>query len=78
MESSSVIRRETNKVKHHKSSSLWGQVIQRLLKNNVALAGLGFLIFIFLFSFIGSLFSPYINLGVDPTAINKPPSAAHC
>ena len=77
MESSSVITGSPNKVKHHKTSSLWRQVMQRLFKNNVALAGLGFLVFIFLFSFIGPFFSPYIKLGVDPTAINKPPSAAH-
>lgn len=51
--------------------------MQRLLKNNAALVGLGFLIFIFLFSFLGPFFSPYVKLGVDPTAINKPPSAAH-
>lgn len=77
MESSPVITGSQKKVKQYKASSLWRQVMQRLLKNNVALIGLGFLVFIFLFSFIGPFFSPYTNLGVDPTAINKPPNAAH-
>lgn len=56
---------------------MWGLVIQRLLKNKVALIGLGFLIFIFLFSFIGPFLSPYTNMGVNTVAINEPPSAAH-
>ncbi|MFJ7933983.1 oligopeptide ABC transporter permease [Sporosarcina sp. NPDC096371] len=60
-----------------RKSSLWGQVFQRLLKQKIALLGLGFLIFIFVFSFIGPFFSPYVNLGVNPTNINQPPNATH-
>ncbi|MEC1180233.1 ABC transporter permease [Metasolibacillus meyeri] len=60
-----------------KSSSLWRQIARRFLQNKMSLIGLAFLIFIFLFSFIGPLFSPYVNLGVDPTNINQAPSAQH-
>lgn len=60
-----------------KPSSLWRQITRRFLQNKMSLIGLTFLIFIFLFSFIGPLFSPYVNLGIDPTNINQAPSAAH-
>lgn len=60
-----------------KPSSLWRQITRRFLQNKMSLIGLAFLIFIFLFSFIGPLFSPYVNLGVDPTNINQAPSSAH-
>lgn len=60
-----------------KPSSLWRQITRRFLQNKMSLIGLAFLIFIFLFSFIGPLFSPYVNLGVDPTNINQAPSTAH-
>lgn len=77
MESPPVFTESQYKVESNRKSSLWRQVIQRLLKNNVALVGLGFLIFIFLFSFIGPFFSPYTNLGSDPLSINQPPSSTH-
>ena len=77
MESPPVFTESQYKVESNRKSSLWRQVIQRLLKNNVALIGLGFLIFIFLFSFIGPFFSPYTNLGSDPLSINQPPSSTH-
>ncbi|WP_107838796.1 oligopeptide ABC transporter permease [Metasolibacillus meyeri] len=60
-----------------KSSSLWRQIARRFLQNKMSLIGLVFLIFIFFFSFIGPLFSPYVNLGVDPTNINQASSAQH-
>ena len=77
MENPPVFTESQNKVEYNRKSSLWRQVIQRLLKNNVALVGLGFLIFIFLFSFAGPFFSPYTNLGVNTATINQPPSATH-
>lgn len=77
MESPPVSTESQDKVESNKKSSLWRQVIQRLLKNNVALVGLGFLIFIFLFSFVGPFFSPYTNLGVNTASINQPPSATN-
>lgn len=77
MENTPVFTESQTKSKSNRRSSLWGLVIQRLLKNKVALVGLGFLIFIFLFSFIGPFLSPYATAGVNTTAINQPPSAAH-
>ena len=77
LENPPVFTESQNKVEYNRKSSLWRQVIQRLLKNKVALVGLGFLIFIFLFSFAGPFFSPYTNLGVNTATINLPPSAAH-
>lgn len=60
-----------------KKSSLWGQILQRLLKKKMAVTGLCFLIFIFLFSFIGPFFSPYASEGVNPSRMNLPPSLQH-
>ena len=77
MENTSAFTENQTKVNHNRKSSLWGVVIRRLLKNKVALIGLGFLIFVFLFSFVGPFFSPYTKSGVDATAINQPPSSAH-
>ena len=77
MENTSAFTENHSKVNHNRKSSLWGVVIRRLLKNRVALIGLGFLIFVFLFSFVGPFFSPYTKSGVDATAINQPPSSAH-
>ncbi|TQR18761.1 ABC transporter permease [Psychrobacillus soli] len=66
-----------SKAEKRKKSSLWGQVLQRFLKKKIALVGLGFLLFIFLFSLIGPFFSPYATEGVNPTQINLPPSSEH-
>ncbi|MEG0383956.1 oligopeptide ABC transporter permease [Solibacillus cecembensis] len=74
MENSAII---IKKIKKPTKTSLWGQVIRRLLKMKMPLLGLAFLLFIFMFSFIGPFFSPYINLGVNPTNINQPPSLEH-
>lgn len=43
----------------------------------MALCGLYVLIFMFLFSFIGPIFSPYADGKVQVTQINKPPSLSH-
>lgn len=77
MENPPVFTENQNKVEYYRKSSLWRQVIQRLLKNKVALVGLGFLIFIFLFSFAGPFLSPYTKLGVNTATINQPPSATN-
>ena len=69
-----------NKTDHHKrekKSSLWRLVMKRLIQNKVAMTGLSFLLFIFLFAFIGPFFSPYQFSGVDPLSVNEPPSSAH-
>ncbi|WP_042479029.1 oligopeptide ABC transporter permease [Bacillus ndiopicus] len=75
MESSAVTLEKNKKLP--RSSSLWRQIARRFLQNKMSLIGLAFLIFIILFSFIGPFFSPYVNLGVDPTNINQSPSAQH-
>lgn len=77
MENSSVVTVSQNRVKQDRKSSLWRQVFQRLFKKKIALFGLGFLIFIFLFSFIGPLLSPYTTAGVDTSNVKQPPSSAH-
>lgn len=77
MESPSVTTVNANIRAKQQKSSLWRQVFRRLIKKKIALSGLGFLIFIFLFSFLGPLFSPYGISGVDPANINQPPSSAH-
>ncbi|MBO0993410.1 oligopeptide ABC transporter permease [Bacillus sp. SD088] len=77
MESSSVTTMDPKIHTKQQKSSLWRQVFRRLLKKKIALSGLGFLIFVFLFSFLGPFFSPYGVSGVDPTNINQPPSTVH-
>lgn len=49
----------------------------KIKKNKMALCGLYVLIFMFLFSFIGPIFSPYADGKVQVTQINKPPSLSH-
>src|SRR5699024_7038459 len=69
-----------NKTDHHKrekKSSLWRLVMKRLIQNKVAMTGLSFLLFIFLFAFIVPFFSPYQFSGVNPLSVNEPPSSAH-
>lgn len=60
-----------------KSESLWKQAFKRLKKNKLAMGGLIFILFMFLFSFIGPLFSPYVSGKVDALSISKPPSLQH-
>ena len=77
MENPPITIASKNRAEKSQKSSLWGQVFQRFLKKRIALVGLCFLIFIFLFSLIGPFFSPYATEGVNPTKINLPPSAEH-
>lgn len=75
MSNPSAVSLQNKNVKVRRSS-LWRQVFQRLLKKRMAILGLIFLLFIFLFSFVGPFLSPYTNT-VDPTNIKQPPSAQH-
>ncbi|GIN37095.1 MULTISPECIES: oligopeptide ABC transporter permease [Heyndrickxia] len=74
---------ETSLIKKHKtervvkSPSLWKQTYRRLKKNKWAMCSLFFLIFMFLVSFIGPHFSPYILDRTNVADINQPPSSAH-
>ncbi|CAH0249156.1 Oligopeptide transport system permease protein OppC [Peribacillus sp. Bi96] len=60
-----------------KSPSLWKQTYRRLKKNKLAMISLFFLIFMFLLSFVGPYFSPYILDRTDIAYANRPPSASH-
>ncbi|MFJ7725037.1 oligopeptide ABC transporter permease [Neobacillus sp. NPDC097160] len=60
-----------------KSPSLWKQTYRRLKKNKLAMISLFFLLFMFLLSFIGPHFSPYILDRTNVADMNQPPSAAH-
>lgn len=62
--------------KGHKSS-LWKEVGRRFIKKKIAMFGFIFLLFIFLFSFVGPLFSPYTTAGTNTQMIHQPPSVSH-
>ena len=69
-----VNKRESSIVK---SPSLWKQTYRRLKRNKLAMASLLVLIFMFLISFIGPHFSPYILDRTNIADMNQPPSIAH-
>jgi peptide/nickel transport system permease protein len=60
-----------------KSPSLWKQTYRRLKKNKLAIISLFFLLFMFLISFIGPHFSPYLLDRTNIAEMNQPPSASH-
>ena len=60
-----------------RKTSIWKQVIRRFIRKKSALVSLSFLVFIFLLSFAGPFFSPYMLEGVDTASINLAPSAEH-
>jgi peptide/nickel transport system permease protein len=60
-----------------KSPSIWKQTFRRLKKNKLAMISLFFLLFMFLLSFIGPYFSPYILDRTNVVNMNQPPSTAH-
>lgn len=66
-----------NDNKKHKNDSIWTQAFKLLLKNKLAMTGLIILIVMFIFCFIGPLFSPYSSGKVDSTMMLKPPNAKH-
>lgn len=70
---------EGTKVKQpvEKARSIWGEGFSRLLKNKLALVGIIVVVFMFLFSFIGPLFSDYADAKLSVKDQNKPPSAEH-
>jgi len=57
--------------------SPWSTAYRRLKRNKMAVFGLMFLFAMFLFSFVGPLFSPYTEGRVNVALIHKPPSASH-
>lgn len=60
-----------------KAASPWTLAMKRLKKNKLAMFGLGILIFMFLFSYIGPFFSPYSADTMDFLMKKQPPSLTH-
>ncbi|MFL0492842.1 MULTISPECIES: oligopeptide ABC transporter permease [Bacillus] len=77
METITPIIEKKKERKKRNESSPWRQAYKKIKKNKMALCGLYVLIFMFLFSFIGPIFSPYADGKVQVTQINKPPSLSH-
>lgn len=77
METQNSVVREQKKKAVVKSPSLWKQTYRRLKKNKLAIISLFFLLFMFLISFIGPHFSPYLLDRTNIAEMNQPPSAAH-
>lgn len=77
METQNPVVREQKKKAVVKSPSLWKQTYRRLKKNKLAIISLFFLLFMFLISFIGPHFSPYILDRTNIAEMNQPPSSAH-
>lgn len=63
--------------KQKRSNSIWKESFFRLLKNKRALLGGAFLLFMFLFSFVGPFFSPYGADAMNVTLMKQPPDMAH-
>ncbi|MDJ1477979.1 ABC transporter permease [Bacillus sp. LS15-K4] len=77
METITPLIKKKKERKKGNESSPWRQAYKKIKKNKMALYGLYVLIFMFLFSFIGPIFSPYADGKVQVTQINKPPSLLH-
>ncbi|HDR7914860.1 oligopeptide ABC transporter permease [Bacillus pretiosus] len=77
METITPLIKKKKERKKGNESSPWRQAYKKIKKNKMALCGLYVLIFMFLFSFIGPIFSPYADGKVQVTQINKPPSLLH-
>ncbi|WP_314588792.1 oligopeptide ABC transporter permease [Paenibacillus terrigena] len=60
-----------------KPDSPWRSAIRRFTRNRLALMGLIILILMFLMSFVGPLFSPYVLYDYDITLKNLAPSSEH-
>lgn len=58
-------------------SSMWRQAARQLMRNRMAMLGLAVVAFMFLFCFVGPLFSPYTDNKINLAQMNKPPSAQH-
>ncbi|KWX88490.1 peptide ABC transporter permease [Paenibacillus riograndensis] len=60
-----------------KKSSLCRQSLKRLMKNRLAVAGFGVVVFMFAFCFIVPFFSPYAENKINMAMMNKAPSLQH-
>ncbi|MGH1299349.1 oligopeptide ABC transporter permease [Bacillus pretiosus] len=77
METITPLIKKKKERKKGNESSPWRQAYKKIKKNKMALCGLYVLIFMFLFSFIGPIFSPYADGKVQVTQINKSPGLLH-
>lgn len=68
---------KTPKIKKEKVQSPWRMVLNRLLKNKLAMVGLGIIIFMVLFSFIGPFFSPHSPDAMNFAMKKQPPSSTY-
>ncbi|MBP2028824.1 peptide/nickel transport system permease protein [Acetoanaerobium pronyense] len=71
---------ETIKIKKQNNDTIespWRLAFRRLRKNKLAMTGLFALVFMFIFSFIGPLLSPYNVIQTNILNANKAPSAQH-
>jgi len=58
-------------------SSMWRHAARQLMRNRLAMLGLAVVAFMFLFCFVGPLFSPYTDNKINLAQMNKPPCAQH-
>jgi len=58
-------------------SSMWRHAARQLMRNRLAMLGLAVVAFMFLFCFVGPLFSPYTDNKINLAQMNKPPGAQH-
>ncbi|WP_025704776.1 oligopeptide ABC transporter permease [Paenibacillus graminis] len=58
-------------------SSLFRQSLKRLMKNKLAVAGFGVVVFMFALCFIGPFFSPYADNKINMAMMNKAPNLQH-
>ncbi|PEI94194.1 peptide ABC transporter permease [Bacillus pseudomycoides] len=72
-----VVTVKKKKKKKGNVTSPWHQAFTRIKKNKLALFGFYILIFMFIFCFIGTFFSPYVSGTIQVTQINKPPNFSH-
>ncbi|MFD0049623.1 oligopeptide ABC transporter permease [Actinomycetes bacterium NPDC127524] len=77
METGKVVIQKEKKSSTLKTPSLWKQTFKRLKKNKLATISLVLLIIMFLVSFIGPYFSPYLLDRTNTAEINQPPSTSH-
>lgn len=63
--------------KNERVDSPWKMMIRRLRKNKLAMVGLGILIFMILFSFVGPLLSPHAPDAMNFVMKKKAPNATY-
>jgi len=57
--------------------SAWGMILAVFMRNRLAIAGVGIVVFMVLFSFLGPVFYHTNQVQTQVAEINLPPSSAH-